>query len=292
MIKSMTGYGRAETSSGDMKFVVEAKSVNSRFLEAVARLPKKLQPLESKIKSIVSSRLKRGRVELFVNMTGSVDNVLSLELNKPLAKTYYTVFQELNNEFGSRQPVELSFLYNIKDMFITKQDSFDFEKIWPDLSGVVEKVLSELETMRINEGNAIEKEFSERIAKIEIYLDEIKAGMKESVEGYRDKLIQKITRLIASVEINEDRLMQEVAFMADRSDITEELTRIDSHIDQFRNYMAIGEPVGRRLDFLLQEMNREVNTIGSKASDSSISQITVEVKAELEKLKEQVQNIE
>ncbi|MBE9574938.1 MAG: DUF1732 domain-containing protein [Proteobacteria bacterium] len=173
-----------------------------------------------------------------------------------------------------------------------KQENVDIEKMWPDLREVVDKALLSLDAMRLNEGKVIEKDFLKRLKNIKRYIKEISDQSKVAIDGYRDKLIEKIQKLVKNLEITEDRLVQEVAFMADRSDITEELVRTQSHLEQFRNYMNHDDVVGRRLEFLLQEVNREGNTIGSKAGDSFISQRTVEIKAELEKLREQIQNVE
>jgi len=164
--------------------------------------------------------------------------------------------------------------------------------VWPDLEDVINTALRSMESMRINEGMALEKDFLERLNRITRYIDEIRSRTTVIVESYRDKLMQKINNLIKPIEINEDRIIQEVALMADRSDITEELIRVESHLEQFRNFINQDDAIGRRLDFLLQEINREVNTMGSKASDSLVSQLAVEIKAELEKLREQIQNVE
>lgn len=292
MLKSMTGYGRAESLKGPLEFIAEIRSGNNRYREIILRLPQVLQPLEDRIRSIVSSRLKRGRIEISIQIKDNGDKGLNLELNRPLVKAYVNVFNELNKELGCQQSIDLSFFSQFKDAIIVKQDSVDFEKIWPDLRDVMDKALLSLDTMRANEGKAIEKDFLERLNKIGRHINEIRNRAKVTVEGYRNKLRQRIQELIESIEIKEDRLIQEVAFMAERSDITEELIRIKSHLKQFRSYMNKDDTIGRRLDFLLQEINREVNTIASKSADSIISQIAVEIKAELEKLREQIQNVE
>lgn len=292
MLKSMTGYGRAESLRGHLEFITEIKSGNSRYREIILRVSQSLQPYEDRIRSIVSSSLKRGRIEISIQIKDNSDKGLKLELNRPLVKAYVDIFNELNNELGSKQPIDLSFFSQQKDIIIVKQDSVALEEIWPDLKDVIDKALLSLDTMRINEGKAIEKDFLERLNRIRRYIDKITDRAKVTVEGYRDKVRQRINELVQGIEINEDRLIQEVAFMAERSDITEELIRIKSHLKQFRSYMNKNDAIGRRLDFLLQEINREVNTIASKSADSIISQIAVEIKAELEKLREQIQNLE
>jgi len=292
MLKSMTAYGRAESLKGTMEFIAEIRSGNNRYREIIPRIPQSLQPFEDRIRSIISSRLKRGRIEISIQIKDNDDKGLNLELNRPLIKAYINIFNELNKELGCKQPLDLSFFSQLKDAIIIKQDSVDLEEIWPDLKDVIHRAVLALDTMRINEGKALERDFLERLDRIGRYIDEIRNRANVTVEDHTHKLTQRIQKLIKDIEINEDRLMQELAFIAERSDITEELIRIESHLEQFRNYMNQDDVIGRRLDFLLQEINREVNTIGSKAGDSLISQRVVEVKAELEKLREQIQNVE
>ena len=292
MIKSMTAYGRAESTKDNLEYIVEIRTLNYRYREIILRLPQCLQPFEERVKSIVSSRLKRGRIEVSVQMKGNGDRGFKLELNRPLAKAYADILSELTKELGVNQPIDLSMFSQLKDIIIIKQDNIDSEELWSDAKDVLEKALLSLETMRNAEGEALERDFVERIGIIEKYIGDIRNRSRETLKLYGDKLRQRIQKLIEDVDINEDRLMQEVAFMIEKSDITEELIRLESHLEQFKGYMDKDDVVGRRLDFLLQEINREVNTIGSKASDSLISQFVVEIKAELEKLREQVQNIE
>jgi uncharacterized protein (TIGR00255 family) len=292
MLKSMTAYGRAESLKGTIEFIAEIRSGNNRYREIILRLPQSLQMFEDRIRSLLSSRLKRGRIEISIQVKDNGDKGLNLELNRPLVRAYGNIFHDLNKELGCQQPIDLSFFSQLKDIIIVKQDAVDAEKIWPELKDVIDKAMASLDAMRINEGKALEKDFMRRLNRIGRHTNEIRDKAKVIIDTYRKKLIQRIHKLTQDIEINEDRLMLEVAFMAERSDITEELIRIESHIEQFRNYMDQDDVVGRRLDFLLQEINREVNTIGSKAADSSISQLAVEIKGELEKLREQIQNVE
>jgi uncharacterized protein (TIGR00255 family) len=292
MLKSMTAYGRAESLKGAMEFIAEIRSGNNRYREIIQRIPQSLQLFEDRIRSIISSRLKRGRIEISIQIKDNEDKGLKLELNRPLINAYVNIFNDLNKELGCKQPIDISFFSQLKDTIIIKQDIVDPEEIWPDLKDVIDRAVLTLDTMRMNEGRALERDFLERLERIRRYIDEIRNRAKVIVEDYMDKLRQKIKKLIKDIEINDDRLAQEVAFIADRSDITEELIRIESHLEQFKNYMNQDDVIGRRLDFLLQEINREVNTIGSKAADSLISQRAVEIKAELEKLREQIQNVE
>ncbi|MBW2001235.1 MAG: YicC family protein [Deltaproteobacteria bacterium] len=292
MLKSMTAYGSAESLKDSLEFIVEIRSGNYRYREIVLRFSHSLQPFEEKVRSVVASTVKRGRIEVSIQIKDNGNKGLKLELNMPLVKAYIQIFKELNEELECEQRIDPSFFSHLKDSIITKQDSIDLENVWPDLEDVINTALRSMESMRINEGMALEKDFLERLNRITRYIDEIRSRTTVIVESYRDKLMQKINKLIKPIEINEDRIIQEVALMADRSDITEELIRVESHLEQFRNFINQDDAVGRRLDFLLQEINREVNTMGSKASDSFVSHLAVEIKAELEKLREQIQNVE
>lgn len=288
----MTAYGRAESIKSDLEYIVEIRSVNHRYREIVLKLPQSLLPFEEMVKSLVSERVKRGRVDISIQLKDNGNKGLMLELNRPVVRAYMDIFNALGQELGSEQPLDLSLFSQIKDAIIIKQYGVDLERIEPDLRVVIDEAFDSWETMRINEGKAIERDFLERLDKIREYIDDIRQRAEQASKWYRDKLIQRIKKLEQSIEINEDRLMQEVAFMAEKTDVTEELIRVESHVDQFKNYMTQDDAVGRRLDFLLQEINREVNTIGSKAADSLISHLVVEIKAELEKLREQTQNVE
>jgi len=288
----MTAYGSAESLKDSLEFIVEIRSGNYRYREIVLRLSHSLQPFEEKVRSVVASTVKRGRIEVSIQIKDNGNKNLKLELNMPLVKAYIQIFKELNKELECEQRIDPSFFSHLKDIIVTKQDSIDLENVWPNLEDVINTALRSMESMRMNEGMALEKDFLERLNRITKYIDEIRSRTTLIVESYKDRLMQKINNIIKPVEINEDRIIQEVALMADRSDITEELIRVESHIEQFRNFINQDDAIGRRLDFLLQEINREVNTMGSKASDSLVSQLAVEIKAELEKLREQIQNVE
>jgi uncharacterized protein (TIGR00255 family) len=292
MLKSMTAYGRAESIRSDLEYIVEIRSVNHRYREIALKLPQSLLPFEDIVRSLVSERVRRGRVDISVQLKGNGEKGVMLELNLPVVKAYRDILNALKQELGSEQPLDLSLFSQIKDAIIIRQYGMDLERIEPDLRVVIDEAFYSWEEMRIGEGKAIERDFLERLDTIRGYVDDIRQRAEQASTWYRDKLIQRIHKLEKSIEIDEDRLMQEVAFMAEKADITEELIRIESHLDQFTKYMAQDDAVGRRLDFLLQEINREVNTIGSKAADSLISHLVVEIKAELEKLREQTQNVE
>lgn len=293
MLKSMTAFGRAESLQSDEGFIVEIRSVNYRFRDIIVHLSHNLKALEGKIREMISSSVERGRIEVSVQRKNdNVDRGVQLKLNRPLLKSYITVFNELNRELGTEKPLDLAYFYQLKDVITVIEENCEVEELWPDLKVMIEQAMLSFDNMKKNEGRAIEKDFLDRLEKIAKYINEIRERSKETVKDYAKKLKQSIKDLIKNIEINNDRLFQEVAFMAEKSDITEELVRMESHLKQFKDFMKQDNAVGRKLDFLLQELHREINTIGSKASDSTISHYVVEVKAELEKLREQIQNIE
>jgi uncharacterized protein (TIGR00255 family) len=293
LIKSMTAYGRADYSDDDKIFTVEVKSLNNRFRDIVLRIPNTLQAIEDEIRSLISSRIQRGRVEVSIKLERiGKDSDYGLDLNLPLIRSYVRIFRELNEELGLEEKIRPEYLAQIKDVIIFKPVEEDIDAIRPGLQKVLKQAFDSLEKMRTIEGQAIEKDFQDRLNLIEGYLDRIEERSPLVVEEYKTKLKDKINALSQDMEIDEGRLAQEVTIFAGRCDITEEIVRTKSHLKQFRDYLSLDDSIGRRLDFLIQELNREINTISSKASDSSISANAVEIKSELEKLREQTQNVE
>lgn len=293
MIKSMTAYGRGEVQQGDVVFIAEVKSVNNRFRDIILRIPKNYQILEKDLRAIISSRIRRGRVEVYIQMEDSgVADPYDLELNVPLVNSYFKIFEQLREQFGLDKEIRIESLCQMRDVILFKPEPADIDKMRPGFQEVLKAALDSLNFMRAKEGEAIEADLSKRLDMLEDYINEVEERAPLLVEEYRDRLKENVASMLNDVAVDETRLAQEVAFFAEKSDITEELVRLRSHLKQFREYLLIDEALGRRLDFLLQEMNREVNTIGSKASESRISSIVVEMKAELEKLREQIQNVE
>jgi len=293
LIKSMTAYGRGEYRQGDTLFVAEIKSLNNRHRDIVLRFPKKFQVLDKDLRSAVSSRIRRGRLEVSIQMeNGGEEAPYGLELNVPLVNSYFKVFRQLAEQFGLDQEIRIESLCQMRDVILFRPEDVDLGEARSGLLEVLSQALDSLDMMRIREGEAIESDFLKRLDLLEQYADEISKRAPELVEEYRDRLNDKVQNMLKDVAVDENRLAQEVAFFAERSDITEELVRIRSHLEQFREYLSMDDALGRRLDFLIQEFNREVNTLSTKASDSFVSKIVVEMKAELEKLREQVQNVE
>jgi len=293
MIKSMTGYGRAETIQDGRKWVVEVKSVNHRFLEVFVRLPASLQPLEGEVKKKVGEKLSRGRIEVGVKADSDGDQVGALiDLNMPMIRHYHSLLSRMKEALGLRDEITIGMLTGFKDAFIYPEVEVNLESAWATLEGVLDGALDELAAMREKEGEVIGRDFNQRMDTIERSLDVIASRVPQVVAECHKKLSDRVKELLGSVELDESRVSQEVAILADRMDITEEIVRFKSHMGQFAEMLKSGEAVGRKLDFLLQEMNREVNTIGSKSNDAEISRQVVEIKSELSRLREQVQNIE
>lgn len=289
----MTAYGRGEYKQNDTVFIAELKSVNNRYRDIMLRTPRTLQPLEEDIRSRISSRIGRGRIEVFIQVEEKgEESEYALELNLPLVRSYMGILKQMRDEFGLNEKIDSDSLLQMKDVIIIKPEHVDIEKSRTGVMEALSQALDSLDAMRDQEGKTIEEDFLKRLGLIEKYLDDIEKKAPLVVEEYRKKLRDRIDSISADMEIDENRLAQETAIFAGRCDITEEIVRTRSHLEQFRNYLSNQGSLGRRLDFLLQELNRETNTISAKASDSSISANAVEIKAELEKIREQVQNIE
>ncbi len=293
MIKSMTAYGRAEYTLGDTPFISEIKTVNNRYRDIILRISKNFQVLDKELRSIISAGIKRGRIEASIQMEhGSEENSYSLELNEPLVNSYFKIFNQLAEQFGLDHKIRIESLCQMRDVILFRPETVEVDKVKPGFQEVLRQALDSLDAMKIKEGEAIEADFVMRLDILEKHVHEVEKRAPDLVEEYRKRLKDNIERMLKGVAIDEARLAQEVALFAEKSDITEEIVRLRSHLKQFREYISLDDAVGRRLDFLIQEMNREVNTIGSKASDTFISKVVVEMKAEVEKLREQVQNVE
>lgn len=293
MVKSMTAYGRGEYSPGSQSFIAEIRSLNNRYRDVIVRIPKAFQTLEDEIRSQISSRIRRGRIEVSIQVEKNIgEEEYNLELNLPLVRSYLRIFQKLNDEFGLDEKISPDYLCQIKDVIQIRPEEIDIDESRAGFQELISRALDSLDVMRIQEGKSIEEDFMKRLDKVVIYLGEIEERSPQLVEEYRDRLKDKINNLSQNIDIDENRLVQEVAIFASRCDINEEIVRTRSHLKQFRKYMTMDGSIGRRLDFLIQEINREVNTISSKALNSSISSRVVEMKAELERLREQVQNVE
>ena len=292
MIKSMTGYGRAESVVGGGKIVVEVKSTNHRYCDVFLRIPPKYSSLEKEIKGLILSRLSRGRIDLFLQFESEEEEEQNLELNEPLAQRYYLLLKQLKENLQLPEEITLSTLLTQKDVIVSRPANQNEVYEWEVLKDPVSSAVDELVKMRGEEGFVLENDILSRLKNIELLVDVIESISNSALNDQQKSLREKIQALSDNVEIDEARLAQETAYLVEKSDITEELVRAKSHLLQFKSWLDSEEAVGRRLDFLIQEINREVNTVGSKSYKAEISLKVVEIKNELERIREQVQNIE
>ena len=292
MIKSMTGYGRVEAFCDGRNIVVEAKSVNHRFLEIALRMPAALYPLEMEYKKKIGERFKRGRIDVSIRLEGDGAEPSKVNLNLEVARDYFDVLTRLKNEFNLQEPIGLKTFISFRDIFTPPVET----QLNGDFLNSVEKTLQEalsmLVNMRQDEGIALFSDMQMRLQTIGETMGTIRSRAPQVVMEYQKRLSDRIKELSVGFELDPARLAQEVAIMADRCDITEEIVRMQSHIGQFEALLQSDEAEGRKIDFLLQEMNREINTIGSKSNDVEIARQVIEAKSELGKLREQAQNIE
>ncbi len=291
MIKSMTGYGKADSSLEHGKIIVEMRSVNHRYGEISVKLPRSLICFENDVRKAVSGRLKRGKIDIFIQLDATAED-MPPAVNVSLARAYYTAFSALNEELGIREPIPLSLIVSQKDVLAVAEHDIQAESTRDGLLAAVESAVEAMEAMRLREGRELFEDLRVRRESLARLVDAIAARASFVPVEYAEKLSARLVQFGAKNLPDEARVAQEVVLMADRCDITEELVRFGSHLVQFDAALESREPVGRKLDFLLQEMGREVNTIGSKANDGEIASNVVELKAELEKIREQVQNIE
>jgi uncharacterized protein (TIGR00255 family) len=292
-MKSMTGYGRGTVVGEDFSVSVDLKTVNNRFLDIHLRVSSDLSSLEPLIKRRISSRLGRGRVDVTVNFERT--SAIAYELNRPLIAGYVSVLRELKNEFQLGGELDINVLARIPGALQPSRDGLTDVMI-AGTEQAIDEGLADLERMRELEGEALRKEMHERIEKIEALVPTIERSAAGLVDAYRARLQKRITELLSrdgqAIEIDPARLTQEVAYLADRSDVSEEMVRLRSHLSQFRDALNSTSETGKMLDFLLQELNREANTTLSKSTDLTIKEAALAIKAEVEKLREQVQNVE
>jgi len=294
MISSMTGYGRAESLDDEKKVVVEMKSLNHRYLEVSLRLPNLFLPLEMEIKRKVGEHFFRGRIDVSIKMDHDnwTENGARYTLNLPLLKNYHCLLEEMKKELNLAEEISLGMLSRFKEVFIPVETVPDLQACWAKVEPIFNEALANLRDMRKKEGDILYRDLMERMGLIRTSLKEIIERTPVLLEEYHQRLVARVRELTSGLVVDEARLDQEVAVMAERSDITEETVRFHSHLEQFETMMNSPEAVGRKIDFLIQEMGREINTIGSKSSDALISRQVIEIKSELAKLREQVQNIE
>lgn len=286
-MQSMTGMGRAKGEVDGAQISVEIKSVNHRYCEVNTRLPSKLQSLEILISQLIKKKISRGKVDIWIG-EDKVDNEISL--NKNALKKYHQFLTRVCDEIGIVNDIQLSHLQEGASFWMNQD--LDAEKLWPKLKPLIEKAISQLIKMRSTEGKTIQKQLLSRISKLEKLTVKVEKRKSKVLQEYKKKLNMRIEKLLDKVEVDQSKLANEIAFFADKADVTEELERLSGHFSHMKKIMGQTKPIGRPLDFLIQEMNREWNTLSSKTSDVSIAHDVVNAKSELEKIREQVQNIE
>lgn len=292
MIKSMTGFGRAEQIIDGRDIIVEIRSVNHRYYEFSARVPRAYGYIEEKLKSFLNGRISRGKVEVSVSIAAVEAADTLIEINKSVAKGYVDALRSVGEELGLADDLTLSQLVRLPDIFTVRKTADDEEQIWNSVRTVADEAVSKFISMREAEGLKMKEDVLERADIIERLVDEVERLSPISAENYRSKLYSRLCEVLADKNIDEQRIVTEAAIFADKTAVAEETVRLKSHIRQLRDMLELSEPVGRKLDFLIQEFNREANTIGSKAQDIAVTKIVVDLKSEIEKIREQIQNIE
>lgn len=288
----MTGFGRGEGETRFGKVLVESRSVNHRYSDLNVKLPKRLVPFENRIKEIIRSQVSRGRVDVSIKIDALDGERIQLQVDSNLAEQYVQALQTLKEKFQLKGEITLELLAGAKDLISMKEENGDVEPLWQELVQILKDSLREMDEMKCQEGELLARDIQMRLERIRLHLHEIEIQSGSYLQAYQTRFRERIRALLGGVEVDLSRLYQEIALLAERMDITEEIVRAKSHLHQFGQFLEAKEPVGRKMDFLVQEIHREVNTISSKASDAEISKRVVEIKSELEKIREQVQNVE
>ncbi len=292
MLRSMTGYGRYQQMIGGRDILVEIRSVNHRYFEFSARVPRVYGYLEEKMKSFVQSRVSRGKVDVNVTVFTVEGQDAVVELNRSLAQGYLSALRSVSEGYQLQDDLSLSVLSRFPDVFSVRKAAEDEEVIWDAVRTVAEEALSRFVEMREKEGEKMRQDISGRLDVIEEWVGEIERRSPETTKAYRERLYAKLREVLEERAVDESRILTEAAVFSERVAVDEETVRLRSHLNQYRSFLSSKEPIGRKLDFLTQEVNREINTIGSKAQDLAVTRIVVDLKSEVEKIREQIQNIE
>ena len=292
LIKSMTGYGRAVETVNGREFTVELRSVNNRYLDCSVRLPRIVSFAEDTVKQAVKNAISRGKVDVFISIHAEGGEEVSISLNKNVLEGYLGAMRQMVTEFGVADDISVSVASRLPDVFVVEKPELDEEQLQSDLMSVVQKALEGYNAMRTTEGAALDQDLRSRGNTILELVSKVEEGNGKTVADYRARLEAKLREVLENTAIDESRILTEAAIFADKVAVDEETVRLRSHLQQMNTMLDGGGAVGRKLDFLLQEMNREANTIGSKCTDVNLARIVVDIKAELEKIREQTQNIE
>ena len=292
MIKSMTGYGRAVETVNGREFSVELRSVNNRYLDCSVRLPRILSFAEEQVKQAVKASVSRGKVDVYISVRSECGDEVQVSLNKAVLESYVAAMRQIVDEFQVKDDISVSTLSRMPEVFTLEKPQVDEEQLLADLMGVVHNALAGYDAMRCTEGAALDQDLRSRGNTILKLVSQVEQGNAQTVIDYRARLEAKLREVLENTAIDESRILTEAAIFADKVAVDEETVRLRSHLQQMNTLLSDGGAVGRKLDFLLQEMNREANTIGSKCTDVKLARIVVDIKAELEKIREQTQNIE
>jgi len=288
----MTGYGRGEAHTPGCACVVEIRSLNHRYCEIAVKTPRGFAGVENNIREVVRSRFSRGRFDVYVGVEFTGGSPRRLVMDRPLARQLYLALADLRREFGLSGQIDPAILLQLREIVRVEENERDVGEVWPAIQQALDSSLAHLERMRIAEGEALARDILQRIHLIEQWLGQLKGRIPVLLAEYKQKLAERIRQLLGELEVDPGRLAQEVVFYTERSDVTEEMTRLNTHLAAFKKLLGEDEPVGRKLDFYLQELNRETNSTGAKTADAEIAALVVDVKSELEKIREQAQNIE
>ena len=292
LIKSMTGYGRAVETVMGLEFTVELRAVNNRYLDCTVKLPRSLTFAEDGVKQRVKAAVARGKVDVFISAGAAAGDLVQVSLNRPALEGYLQAMRTMVEDYGVRDDISAAALSRLPEVFLVEKPREDEDQLLSALLQVVDKALAAFDAMRRAEGAAMEADLRSRRQRILDLVTQVEADSPQTVADYRARLEAKMQEVLERTAVDESRILQEAAIFADKVAVDEETVRLRSHLAQMETMLASGGAVGRKLDFLLQEMNREANTIGSKCTDLRLAQVVVEIKGELEKIREQIQNIE
>ena len=288
----MTGYGRGEANLNGRPITVELRSVNNRYLDCTVKLPRIYVFAEDTVKSRVQSRISRGKVDVYITIGPSANGDVAISVNKPVADGYYAALKDLRDTYGLRDDISVSLLSRFQDVFLVEKTQEDLEALSADICSVLDLALDDFDAMRTREGEKLCQDVRSRAATIEGLVSKVETRSPGIVADYRAKLVARMNEVLQNTQIDESRILTEAAIYADKVAVDEETVRLRSHLSQLDHMLGQGGAIGRKLDFLIQEFNREANTIGSKCSDIETAGYVVDIKAEIEKIREQIQNIE
>ena len=292
MVKSMTGYGRCLETVNGREYTVEVRSVNNRYLDCTVKLPRTLSFAEETVKQAVKGIISRGKVDVFITVRAEGASDVQISLNEAMVAGYFAAMKQMAEKYDIQDDISVSLISRMPEVFTVEKPQVDEDQLRADLMCVVNQALESYDVMRATEGKALENDLRSRGRTILELVSQVEAGNAQTVIDYRTRLENKLKEVLASTTIDESRILTEAAIFADKVAVDEETVRLRSHLEQMNTMLSNGGAIGRKLDFLLQEMNREANTIGSKCTDVKLARIVVDIKAELEKIREQTQNIE